>query len=251
MKILDLDLDFFLNKIAYDINDKCGHRLSSEEYLVDSKEKVKMFLENQCGLSLKSKVLGKVVTHHHEALYVWNKLIKAGLLRKPFNITHVDAHPDLWFGDSSITYIMTELTKKSTINRNHIEDINCKKIQCGNYLVFAIALSWVKSLEFVYHEKWEGNDLSKWFFKDFNFNTLQIELKNYEYKDYINNITNLEKIFPENLDPTIPFKAIPRQKFLCRDKYDFIILSKSPGYTPETADELIPVIQEYFHDITL
>lgn len=149
MKILDLDLDFFLNKIAYNVDDASGQRLSPEEYLVDSKEKVKLFLENQCGLSLVNKVPGKVVMHHNEALYVWNEMIKNRLLRKPFSITHVDAHPDLWFGDRSITYIMTELTRLPLVNRNYIEDIDESQIKCGNYLTFAIALGWVESLEFV------------------------------------------------------------------------------------------------------
>ncbi|MCR6547217.1 UPF0489 family protein [Dehalobacterium formicoaceticum] len=249
MKILDIDLDFFLNKIAYDVDDTCGLRLSSEEYLVDSKENVKLFLEKQCGLSLENKVPGKVVNHHNEALYVWNEMIKNHLLKKPFNITHVDAHPDLWFGDCSITYIMTELTRLPLANRNYIEDVDESKIKCGNYLIFAIALGWVDSLEFVYHEKWEGEDLHKWFFKDFDFRTLQIELKNFSYEVYRDNMDRLKQITPLNIDPAIPFKAVPKQSFSNNDKYDFVILSKSPGYTPETADSLIPVIQEYFTDI--
>lgn len=59
----------------------------------------------------------------------------------------------------------------------------------------------------------------------------------------------LENVTPRNIDPVVPFSAIPRHKFISRDKYDFAVLSISPGYTPEMADALIPVIQEYFREI--
>lgn len=246
MRVLDLDLDFFLNKIAYNVDDYCGKRLDSNEYLVENQQNVRLFLEKQCGLSLENKVQGKVVEHHNEALYIWNELIKKGKLKTPFSITHIDAHPDIWFGDKSINYIMTELTRLPKVNRNTLNDIDTSKIKCGNYLTFAMALGWIEELEFVYHEKWGGEDLHEWFFKDFDFKTMKLELKNYDYSIYIKNIERLKTITPLRVDPPITFKVTPKHSFKSNFKYDIAILSKSLGYTPVTADALIPIIKEYF-----
>ncbi len=148
MNILDIDLDFFINDIEHNVSDN-GKRLNSDAYYPDSKKQVISFLEYNCGLDRSNKILGKVVKHHHEAIYVWDKLLKEGTLKSPFNIIHVDAHPDLGFGDPGIIYIMTELTRNNRMDRSFVQDIDRSKIYCGNYLLFALALGWVRELNFI------------------------------------------------------------------------------------------------------
>ena len=50
MKVLDLDLDFFLNGVAY-FKDDDGKRLDSKFYKPWSQSQVRSFLEQKCGLS--------------------------------------------------------------------------------------------------------------------------------------------------------------------------------------------------------
>ena len=59
MKILDIDLDFFLNDIANSRSDY-GERLSSDEYFPWEAEDVKAFLECQCGLTKENKIKGRM-----------------------------------------------------------------------------------------------------------------------------------------------------------------------------------------------
>ena len=53
MKILDLDMDYFMDKIEYLVPDNCNERLSEDEYgsSVWSEKCVREFLENNLGLS--------------------------------------------------------------------------------------------------------------------------------------------------------------------------------------------------------
>ena len=55
---------------------------------------------------------------------------------------------------------------------------------------------------------------------------------------------------PETLHwrPTVTNIYIPSQSFL-DSGFTHLILAKSPGYTPPTADALVPIIEQYFDPI--
>ena len=71
MRILDIDLDFFLNTIHYWGNG--DERLSEGGFVPWSEQKVIHFLEVHCGIAGK-KIRGRIVTKHNEALYFWEEL---------------------------------------------------------------------------------------------------------------------------------------------------------------------------------
>ncbi len=96
MLFLDLDLDFFLNKNAYS-SEHDGVRLGLE-YKPWSAFKVRHFLEYRCGLSTNTPLPGRTVESHDGILNLWSTLIESGDLRIPFEVIHVDAHPDMWAG---------------------------------------------------------------------------------------------------------------------------------------------------------
>lgn len=97
MRILDLDLDFFLDGITWKYG--VGDRFPDEgSYPPWSEERVRRFLEDQCGLSKESPVPGKVVTTHDEVLWEWLELSSDG---QKWDIVHVDAHGDLGYRDSA------------------------------------------------------------------------------------------------------------------------------------------------------
>jgi hypothetical protein len=73
MRILDIDLDFFLDNIAHD-NSSGGERLSEEDFKPWSEEAVREFLESRCGLSTGKRIPGKYIIHHHDAFYWWREL---------------------------------------------------------------------------------------------------------------------------------------------------------------------------------
>ena len=63
MKILDLDMDYFMNRIASDISEFTVERLPEEDYgdCVWEKDSIIAFLENNLGLSKNKKIKGRIV----------------------------------------------------------------------------------------------------------------------------------------------------------------------------------------------
>lgn len=47
------------------------------------------------------------------------------------------------------------------------------------------------------------------------------------------------------LEPEVPFEAVSPDDFRDDGDFDFIVLSRSPGFTPPESDFLVPVISRY------
>ena len=102
MKVLDLDMDFFLT-------DACplaplGERPPEACAAPYSDEQVIRFLETQCGLSRAHPVPGMIFDTHDKALDFWLAQMEVGKLQPPFDVVHVDTHSDLAFGRGAEIY---------------------------------------------------------------------------------------------------------------------------------------------------
>ncbi len=84
-------------------------------------------------------------------------------------------------------------------------------------------------------------DLPAYVFHDGDPELGIIELKTYSAEGYHGPRD------PEPLEhhPQIPFEAIPACKFT-GGEFTHMIVAQSPAYTPEEADHLLPIIEEYF-----
>jgi hypothetical protein len=47
----------------------------------------------------------------------------------------------------------------------------------------------------------------------------------------------------------IPYKILPWKKFRTYEPFDYMALSRSPGFTPSESDGLVPVIERYMKQI--
>lgn len=243
MRVLDLDLDFFLDHIAhFKVED--GSRLDDAEYIPWTEVEVRDFLENRCKLSTGKQVRGRFVTHHDEAFLFWRDLILAGKLTKPFELVHVDAHSDTGVGDTSNLYIMTELLQQEPIHR-----INSKKLNAGNYVSHAIACRWVQNLTFVLHPEWR-NDLMWTHLKEFKLNSGAFQLKKYDQnKLTIHNLQRISEMEPDGIEPEVPYELVKVNSYMNNGSFDYIVLAQSPAFTPPAADQLIPIIMEYVCEV--
>lgn len=86
MRVLDLDLDFFVHGTEYWMPK--GTRLDSEYYPPWSLEDTMRFLEGRCRLA--EKLPGFVVEDHGEVFRLWREGIRRGDLTLPLSVTHVD-----------------------------------------------------------------------------------------------------------------------------------------------------------------
>jgi hypothetical protein len=228
MRFLDLDLDFFLNKNAY-YGGQEGMRLGSE-YQPWSVSRVRYFLEKKCGLSV--TVPGRTVTSHDGLLGFWNALIESGRLKIPFEVIHIDAHPDLLMGG-----VLRRTPGHLNIDpKNGLAALQKKPVHEGNYLTFAVARGWISSLVWVPLMKY-GEDRPAW---DGDARTVLTHLKKRKVEQ-----PAVRDLPVAGSIPGIPFSIISRSKFQADERFDYMALSKSPGFTPPASDKLIPVIEEY------
>jgi hypothetical protein len=242
MRILDLDLDFFLSSIAHD---QCsgGARLSEKDFKPWTRDKVREFLETRCGLSTQRRIPGKYVTHHHEAFYWWRELIKDRKLITPFQVVHVDAHADLGAGtfDFSKVYVGFDLLHQPLGQRETPKE-GGMKMNAGNYLLVAIACRWVSKLVYVMHPQNDLKDCEEWLFTDYGEKSWALALPKLQKPAVMIPGSQLQVIERE---PAVEF--VPASEITFRDDgtFDFMVLCQSPGFTPKSSDLLVPLIQEY------
>ena len=245
-QILDLDLDFFLDRIKHHGSDR-GRRPAIRDFVPWSESQVRLLLERQCHLSTQSPTRGKVVTHHDEVFWLWRTLIETGQIRAPFEVVHVDAHADLGMGDAGYVYIMTNLLHKPLRER---QSPNRKEVKPSNFLAFAVACRWVSRIKFVLHPK-GGKDLPYIHFENFSTKSGHLQLKECAYEEFRTHLFrgDLYNISPQKLEPRVPLETVTCQEYNADQPFSFVFLAQSPGFTPETADALIPIIKEYISEI--
>jgi hypothetical protein len=248
MRILDIDLDFFLNKKHFG-NADGTMRLPEEEYNPWTREAFIEFLENKCGLNLDRKICGRVFTHHDEVFYYLRELQENNNFELTFDIDHLDAHGDIGHGDASHLYISSELLHLPVEDRCYPIIGGMQGLGAGNYLSFAIACRWLSSLNYITRPKW-NKDIAWFHFRSFDISTNIIEMKKYtleqleEFKIFCLP-EHMIKFNPVEIEPEVPFLFIDSSTFESDGNYDFVFLTQSPGFTPESSDELIPVFERY------
>ena len=250
IKILDIDLDFFLNDVHYGVA-KSTRRLNSESYIPWSINETEKFIEVNCNLNKNNKIKGKIFIHHDSVFKYLKELQTKSKFSYKFDIDHIDAHADLGLGDASYKYISEEILNRDTNDRcNNLEAKGWYGIGPGNYLQFAIACRWINSLNYITNKKW-NNDLLFFIFKDFDTNSNFIQLKQYSKEDFEKTNCNpdmikaFKKIVPIKYEPEVPFQYLDYNDFKSDGKYEMIFLTKSPGFTPKESDLLIPIISSY------
>lgn len=253
MRILDIDMDYFLKEVPSFIQSDCEERVD-DNYEPWSRSEVVAFLENNLGLSKRNKIKGKIVLHHHEALYYWRNLINDLKLNVPFEVIHVDSHADLGLGFSSWAFIFEKLLGIDVEKRKDIESYNdmfkeYKVPGIGDYLLFAIAFRWISKLTYVCNPSEYGDDYLLYILKDCKETNDKIQLPfNTIYPAVDLNCPHKreEYISSSKLEPEVQFNIINKiDNVKFNGDYDFITFCISPNYTPKKADFIIDVIKEY------
>ena len=146
MRVLDLDMDFFLTGVC-ELAPR-GARPSLREARPWAEADVRAFLEENCGLSRQNPIPGRVFETHDGALFLWKEWLEAGRLSAPFHVTHVDAHSDLGIGRPGPAYVLETVLALPPQKRGDLARyVREEKLDEANYLLFALALRYVSSLE--------------------------------------------------------------------------------------------------------
>lgn len=236
MRVLDIDLDFFLS-------DCCplaehGFRPSVIGHEPWPEDRVRRFLETNCGLNKQQPTRGRVFLTHDSALQFWAELIDSGLLTVPFHLTHIDAHSDLGIGKPGPGFVLNSVLAVAPNRRVQIEKYySMKQLDEANYLLFALAFRWICSLENVRNPKSRPDIPSVIAFKDESGEYCRIRLDSL--------ISRLkESVYGS--EPYIGFKVFDDYTDFSADApYDFVSFAISPRYLPKEAEHLIDVAKDY------
>lgn len=239
MRVLDIDLDFFLK-------DCCelaliGLRPPLEGHEPWNEEIVRSFLEMNCGLSTNEPVPGRIFETHDGALLLWNELIERGELSLPFSVTHVDAHSDLGIGRPGPGFVLNSVITLDPKIRVDIDRYyRMKQLDEANYLLFALAFRWIDKLENVRNPRSRA-DIPDFAWKDDNGNYRSIRLSSFASALFESQ---------NGPEPDIEFTVFDDYTaYRANDKFDFVSLAISPRYSPKEADSLVSIIGEYIKSV--
>jgi len=268
MRLLDLDMDYFMENIATDIDESKDERLSEYDFGggVWSADRVKTFLENNLGLSVNHRIKGRIVHGHNEALFFWKELIQKGQLVAPFEVVHVDSHADLGLGGCAWRHILDFILQYPAAERPiHNRYIDCwgnmKEEGIGDYLLFAIAYRWISKLIYCANPNGDKNDYLWDILKDF----YEAPIWDKPVENIIQLVCNPDMEFPAYDDPErkkkkyleagirepeVPMLIIPTiDDVKSLGNFDFVVMAQSPNYTPASADFIMDIFREYIEEI--
>jgi len=258
MRVLDLDMDYFLYTVPYNISASSTER-ADPSYLPWKEVEVRDFLENHLKLDKKKKVKGKIVTHHQEAIEYWDKLISDGELITPFEVVHVDSHADLGLWYTSWVFIFEKLLGLDVSSRSKIQKYpeifdSYDLPGMGDYLLFAIAFRWINSLIYICNPSERGDDYYPHIIKGRGLigDIIQLPYNPKQKATTLNTSYQYEvDQYLENsvLEPEVPFRVINQIEDVYEiGNFNFVSFSISPNYTPKSADFIIDIINEYIEN---
>lgn len=246
MRVLDLDLDYFLDDPPFGVSIKQNRRIDDPNCInsVWSEERVRSFFENNLGLSKQKKYKGRIVEGHDETLYFWEELIENKLITPPFSVVHVDSHGDLGVNSIGVGFVLEYVITWPVNIRKPKYCNNFKgegEINIANYLLFAAAFRWISDLTYCGNSKMAGADVPE-----------QIVIDNIPYPVFKNKYKSYIKLRSNqvNSEPLIPFTMISTlEEVDFSGDFDYISLAQSPNYTPTNADFIMDIFREYIEEI--
>ena len=265
MRVLDVDMDYFMREIAhtpFSVTD----RLSEDEFgeCVWSEKEVREFIENNLGMSKERKIRGRIVKDHDESLYFWEELVSKKMLKEPFEVVHVDLGLGLatgsWLQES---LFLADPIEKRREKRTYKFAGKNEKINMGDYLLWAVAYRMVSKIDYCSNPNGEHDDYSWQILKDFEENrvgnkpvTNIIQLKYNSKKELPKGTKNENKNSKKEYlqgcirDPEVPLHIIPNIEDVNYDgDFDFAVLAQSPNYTPQSADFIMDIFREYIIEL--
>ena len=233
MRVLDIDLDFFLNDVCPFAD--AGQRPDVTGREPWKKEDVEHFLESRLLLSKTRPIPGRVFETHDQALDFWKDLMEKNLLTAPFHVTHVDAHTDLGIVQKGYPFVRHNVLSRPVDRRVQLAEYR-EKVQLNeaNYLAFAIGFRWISALENIRNPK-SRPDFPKEMLTGSDSPAIQ-----------------LKSAFPQlfeakfGSEPIIPYSEYPTgDDYQAPIPFDCMSVAISPRYAPKEADELIEVFEQY------
>ena len=234
MRVLDLDMDFFLSApcpLA-----PLGERPDETSAQVWREEEVVRFLEEQCGLNCEHPVPGAIFDTHDKALDFWAERLRDGSLSAPFEVVHVDTHSDLAFGPPGTNFVLNVVLSRLPDMRTDIAAYRkAVELDEANYLLFALAFRWIDRLAYVRNPKSHQDIPRQLLDADGNIHLRSFISQMMEGKN--------------GREPIIPFAVYNDYTQFHTRGYDFVTMAQSPRYAPKSADRIMEIVRQYIAEL--
>ncbi len=237
MRVLDIDLDFFLADCCPLAEPGMRPVLGGHEPWSETQTAV--FLEKQCGLSARRPIPGTIFETHDYALRCWEKLIRENRLSVPFRVTHIDAHSDLGIGRPGPAFVLNTVLAQEPSRRMDLERYYAQRqLDEANYLLFALAFRLISELDNVRNPR-SRPDIPKEILLPGRNDTIRLN-------SFVSRLLE-GKNGPE---PEIPFHVYhDYTSFRADGNFDLMTVAVSPRYAPREADRLLKVFEKYIKPI--
>jgi hypothetical protein len=239
VRILHLSLDLFVEPLPRWAG--AGRRLPEPEFRIGSPEEVERFLRAGCGLPPKTS--GRVVDEHQGAYAVLREWVETGALTPPFDLVHADAHSCLGSGDEGWHHVLGTLMHLPVEQRARPDPL---RITPENWLLFAAAAGWIRSLDLVVHPAWTP-DVLPVLFENRDPRSGRLRLAAYDRNHLALAFEMPELEFPPAVaaGEPVPLRVGRRDDVRDLGPFDRVVVSRAPSYTPPAADHLAGVVGEY------
>jgi hypothetical protein len=221
-----------------------GTRPPADAYSVWTADDAAAFLRERCQVT--DRLPGFITENHSELFVRWREAIERGVLKPPFHVTHLDAHADLGLGDAGYTYLMSSLLYEPVEVRAHPR-VGFSGLNDGNFLLFAIACRWISDLVYVFGEG-GGDDELPYALQGFQRPADNVQLAAMPRTEIDRLLHRRGEPVGDHLEPAVPYRSTRWEQFELDGPFDFICLTRSPPYTPSTADRLYGTLLNAFID---
>ena len=146
-----------------------------------------------------------------------------------FDVTHVDAHSDLGIGYPGPNFVLFNVLSMPV---DYTAFYAQKKLDEANYLLFALAMRRISSLDNVRNPRSRADIPQVLLDADGNI--------------HLNSLTAQMFAAKNGAEPTVPFRVYDDYRdFRAAGAYDFVTLAISPRYAPKEADGLVEIVKAY------
>ena len=243
MRVLHICLDYFIEPGSVWAGQGAA-RLSDDHYRPWRPDAVREFLAAGFGLDPARPLPGSVVRAHEGPLAAWRAWIASGELVPPFDLVHLDAHSNLGAGDEGWFRVLGRLAH---LPRDRRAEVRPEGLTPENYLLFALAYGWLRSLTLVARPEWTP-DVLPILFQDGDPEQGELEIRAYDphlLERSFEDPDMVEWPAPVSRDPAVPFRVVAGRAHEDPGGFDRIVVSHAEKYTPARADALLPVLGAY------
>jgi hypothetical protein len=242
-RVLDIDVDFFVEPVVH--QPEPGTRPDPATHSVWPVDDAVTFVRERCGVA--GPLPGFVTQNHGDLFAEWERAIEDGWLEPPFHVTHIDAHADLGQGDSGYVHLLSSLMFLPVAERVEALRGGSPHLTDGNFLAFAVACQWIAGMDYVYGAG-GGSDALSLVMDGFDPRADSIRLAAVPARD-LGRVTRdpaAAAAAALRADPPVPFHTTRWEQYMADRPFAFVCVTRSPPYTPPTADRVFNALVEAF-----